>query len=249
MIKTISIIGLGYLGLPLGKELKTSGKTVRGTTRSPDKAESFQESGIQAEILTSSNAPSAELLRSEVLVLNIPPSEGQLEWFKSWNWDFSKRIIFVSSTSVYKPSEGVVHEDSEKEMGILSMEEEWIATHFENHVILRAGGILGPDRHPGQILSGRKNISKANHPVNLIHVEDLRGIILKLLDSDFKGVINVVSDEHHKRKEFYQDFCRRNNLPLPEFDEEDLSEGKTVSNERLKTLYTLSWPTIFGKDP
>ncbi len=242
-------MGLGYLGYPLAQDLLKLGHRVKGTTRTPEKKKKFDDEGIVCEILNPSTLPSKDFLEADVLILNIPPFEEQPEWFKSWDWDYSKRIIFVSSTSVYCASSGIVSEDSKREAGILSLEEDFFIQHFPSHMILRAGGILGPGRHPGRILSGRENLSKGNHPVNLIHVDDLRGIILSLIDSENSGVLNVVSDEHHSRKEFYQDFCKRHGLPLPLFDERDKSEGKTVSNTRLKKSYQLKWPTIFGKDP
>jgi nucleoside-diphosphate-sugar epimerase len=249
MPKEISIIGLGYLGKELGFDLMESGYTVRGTTRTTEKQKTFEEMGLITETLTSEDLPSESLLSSEVIVLNIPPFEGQLDWFKAWPWDFSKRVILVSSTSVYVTEVGIATEESPLKKGVLVSEEEWIRKSFSNSVILRPGGILGPGRHPGKVLSGRKNILKGNHPVNLIHVEDLRGVIKALLNSETSGEFNVVSDEHHTRKEFYQDYCQRHGLSLPHFDEEDQSMGKTVSNEKLKKIYKLRWPTIFGKDP
>ena len=248
MKRSLSIIGLGYLGAPLAEELCHLGHSVRGTTRSEEKEKQYAAHLADCEILTQERKPSRAMLRSEIIILNIPPFEGQMDWFKSWDWDFSKRIIFVSSTSVYKASSGLVTEDSERE-GILADEEDFFIANFPDHLILRSGGILGPGRHPGRILSGRKGISKPHHPVNLIHVEDLRGVIKSFIDSHMKGVFNVVSDEKHSRKDFYTDFCRRNALPLPEFDLKDETLGKRVSNEKLKTFYDFRWPTIFGKDP
>lgn len=248
MKTTISILGLGLLGLPLGKELTELGHIVKGTTRTLEKKEMIEKQAISCEILDASRSPTRELLACEVIVLNIPPFEGQLKWFESWEWDFSKQIIFVSSTSVYVDTAGVVDENSELQAGNLSAEEAWIQKKFSRHAILRAGGILGPKRHPGRILSGRKDIGKGHHPVNLIHVDDLRGVILNLINSERPGIFNVVSDEHHSRKDFYQDFCRRQSLALPEFDESDDSLGKIVSNEKLKEFYELRWPTLLGKD-
>lgn len=248
MPKEVSIIGLGYLGGPLARELHSLSYTVRGTTRTLQKQNTFKDLGIDSELLHPSGVPGKELLSSDSIVLNIPPFDGQLAWFKSWPWNFSKRILFVSSTSVYEADAGEVNEESSLNEGILSSEEEWIRKNFSNSVILRAGGILGPGRHPGKILSGRENLSKPRHPVNLIHVDDLRGVITNLLESEMTGVFNVVSDEHHSRKDFYQEFCSRNALPLPHFDESDESEGKLVSNKKLKSFYQLRWPIIFGKD-
>lgn len=249
MKASVAIIGLGYLGHPLGEDLHRLGYLVLGTTRTEAKLQSLRASGIKTEVLSQGQAPSTEILKSDAIVLNIPPFGGQLEWFQSWPWDPTRKIIFVSSTSVYAHAEGLVDETSALVDGILSREEDWVRKTFPRHAILRAGGILGPGRHPGKILSGRKGISKPLHPVNLIHVEDLMEVIKSFIISTEIGIYNVVSDERHTRKEFYQDFCRRNHLPLPEFNEDDYSSGKIVSNGKLKSFYELTWPTIFGRDP
>lgn len=223
----ISVVGLGYVGLPLAEELKALGHDVIGTSRS--------QKNFAMEFLNPPANPTQKILDCDVLVLNIPPFENQLMWFLSWDTRKVKKIIFVSSTSVLKGHE------------TLRQEEEWVRT-FPDWLIVRPAGLIGRGRHPGKSLSGRKNLAGQNHPVNLIHVDDVIGFIIRAIDLNLsKMEINLVSDEHHSRKEFYSEFCVRAGIPVPEFDPSDSSEGPTVSGEAMKKIYQLKVPTMLGK--
>lgn len=225
----ISILGLGYLGLPLAESLLKEGHEVLGSSRSPRSSE------VPCEPLRSPELPSSSLLQCDVLVLNIPPFPGQPEWFASWDYTRTRKLIFVSSTGAPKNE-------------ILLWEEDWVKANFQDWLILRPGGLLGRGRHPGKILSGRRELKGGEHPVNLIHVDDLIGFIQRAIALDLKhDTISVVSDEHSSRREFYGEYCRRNGLLLPEFDPGDKSEGPVVSNEALKRYYELKFPRLIGR--
>ncbi|MEL6538866.1 MAG: NAD(P)-binding domain-containing protein [Bacteroidota bacterium] len=81
MQSTVSIIGAGWIGLPLAHNLKTQGKQVRVTTTSPDKAQRLTESGLQAFEVSLSPEPQGagweQFLDSEVIVVSIPPKVAQ----------------------------------------------------------------------------------------------------------------------------------------------------------------------------
>ena len=74
----ISILGCGWLGLPLACELVNKGDQVNGSTRDPDKIGQIKEQGINPFLLELSpemiceNAD--EFFDSEILILNIPPA-------------------------------------------------------------------------------------------------------------------------------------------------------------------------------
>ena len=97
----ISVIGLGWYGAPLAKALQDEGHSLLGTTRTDEKRDQFLKLGIEAYKLDASLIPPPELMNVDVIVLNIPPFAGQLEWFKQWGWQKNTWLIFVSSTSVY----------------------------------------------------------------------------------------------------------------------------------------------------
>ncbi|MES2527116.1 MAG: hypothetical protein V4598_08505 [Bdellovibrionota bacterium] len=232
----ISICGLGYIGLPLSKLLTEAGHEVHGTTTTLEKLINIPRS----EMLRSPALPSENILHCDILILNIPPSEDQLEWFKKWNLTHIKKMIFVSSTSA-------LHTKG-RNSEILRSEEGWIKSAGISWVIVRPGGLIGNGRHPGKSLSGKTGIKGGKAPVNLIHAEDVNGFIKTVIDKNISNEsFELVSDEHHTKEEFYSEYCRRMNLPLPQFDQTDKDPGVIISNEKMKRHYSLKFPTMLGR--
>ena len=231
----ISILGLGWFGAPLAIELRNQGNDIFGSTRSEEKAREFRLQNIYASTFSYPDLPPEELIDSDIVILNIPPFEEELRWFKSFNWNPKTWLIFISSTSVYPEPES-------KNGHLLKAQEDWIQSQFNHWTILRFGGLYGADRHPGKYLSGRKNLAGRLSPVNLIHQEDCieftKTVIAKKLQSN---LFNVVSDDHRTREEFYSEYCREAGLPLPEFDHNDHSSGNIVPNNEMKKHYRLKF--------
>lgn len=231
----ISILGLGWYGAPLARELLNDGHEIFGSTRSEDKIKQFNSQNIHATQFSFPDLPSKELIDADIVILNIPPFDEELEWFKSFNWNPKTWIVFISSTSVYPAPES-------KSGQLLKAQEDWVQSHFEKWTILRFGGLYGAERHPGKYLSGRKNIAGRLNPVNLIHLDDCIGFSKTVIAEKLQNILfNVVSDDHRTKEEFYTEFCRSKALPLPEFDLNDTSSGKIVPNEELKKYYKLKF--------
>lgn len=217
----INITGLGWYGGPLAMHLLDKGFEISGTTRSVEKKSHFDALGVHTTLLSPPEKYSPD---GDIVILNIPPFDKELEWFQSWTWKTNPWIIFISSTSGSK---------------LLLEQEEWIQGHFKEWTILRFGGLFGNGRHPGKHLSGKANLKGQHHPVNLIHLEDTIGATTAVIENAIKHqIIHVVSDEHPTRKEYYSSWCRNENLPVPQFDPLDTSSGKLVSNDDLKKFYT-----------
>lgn len=220
----ISIVGLGWFGSSLAEVLKDH--EVSGTHRTD---------------LNESNTPTDHIMDADVLVLNIPPFKNQLEWFRSWKWQNKTHVIFISSTSVYGQEDGTLDESTlplpTTENGeLLLKEEEWIK-NFPHYTIIRFGGLLGKNRHPGKILSGRKNIAGGNAPVNLLHLDDAVGFTKEVIAKKLtKKTFNLVNPEHPTREAFYQSYARENNLELPQF-EKSVSNGKIITSLYVPTIY------------
>lgn len=222
----ISIIGLGWFGECLASKLLEEGYQIYGTTRSQEKQTSFTQSGIRCSLLDFPQLPSSELFESSIIVLNIPPFPDQLKWFQSWPWSQVHWPIFISSTS-------------QKE--ILLKEEEWIQNHFSTWTILRFAGLIGGERHPGKILSGKTNLPGRLWPVNLIHRDDAVSFTKMVIEKKIQNkVINVVSDSHPTREDYYTNYCLRNNLTPPHFDAKDLSTKEAVSSREMAKYFKTS---------
>lgn len=214
--KKVSILGLGWYGSPLADELLRQGFDVVGSTRTESKLSAV------AKFLQYPALPSDELMNADIVVLNIPPFTDELEWFKKWPWK-KPWVIFISSTS---------------ESETLLAQEKWVRENFQDWTVLRFGGLLGGARHPGKHLSGKKNLAAPRRQVNLLHLEDAVGVTVAVIQNNIKHkTFGVVCDEHRTREEFYSEYCKENNLPLPEFDQNDLSTGKVVPNEEVKKFY------------
>jgi nucleoside-diphosphate-sugar epimerase len=257
-MRSISIIGIGWLGLPLAKVLLSEGHRVKGTCRTEQKVERLKSQGIEAYQFNLGEDIHSELLGHPIYVLCLPPS--QEDFIKNFNKLCKQiahkeaRIIFTSSTGIY-PDEDVIWEErhliepkTPRQRTLLSAEE-LIKKHFEDYVILRFGGLIGPNRHPVKTLSGKKNLSSPNAPVNLIHQNDCLQIIATAISlNSFQGVYNCVSDEHPTRLDYYTEMAKRHQLPAPEFeDTDDEKQGKVVSNRKIKKdlNYEFLYPNPF----
>ncbi|MDX1641091.1 MAG: SDR family oxidoreductase [Balneolaceae bacterium] len=253
----ISVLGCGWLGFPLAERLLTHEHTVKGSTTTPKKVGLLKQSGIDAYHLNLPDSFSEKKTEPfwdcDVLVLNIPPGrrnpnvkeefpalvkkivEKAKEHTISW-------IVFTSSTSVYPKFGGLTTEEdakpgeaARKSGEALLKAEEVIINSGIDYTILRLAGLYGYDRHPVKHLSGKKNLSDALKPVNLVHQLDCVNIITQIIEQKKRNEIyNVVSDGHPPRKEFYQCAAKHFNLPPPTFDEDTNSNYRIVSNEKIK---------------
>lgn len=220
----VSVMGLGWFGDPLGMALKQAGHEVIGTKRK--KSES--ETGIRIFEFSYPSLPPAEVLDADILVLNIPPFEGELEWFRRWKFKKEPWVIFISSTS---------------RRGPLPEQEEWIKGHFKDWTILRFAGLLGGERHPGKHLAGRKNIKGRLWAVRLLFLDDAIGFTHAVIEKGIKHeTIDVVSDERSTKEKFYTEYAKKMGLPLPEFDPADTSTRLWTDNSRAKEIYQFTWP-------
>lgn len=253
-MKTISVIGCGWLGLPLAKQLLKKGYRVKGSTTSEERLVNLDQAGIEAsklEITDSQILYSDEkLFSSDVAFVNIPPRRRpdieayhpkQIEQLLAkLKYGGTKQIVFASSTSVYPNTGGMVDETcnltAEKGSGkALQIVEQSIMKAYPNSVILRFGGLIGSDRNPGRFLSGKTDLKNPEVPINLIHLDDCIGIVETVLEKEIEGeIFNAVCTEHPTRREFYTKAAEKTGLPIPQFKNENNSEFKVVDNSYLK---------------
>ncbi len=207
-MKKISILGCGWLGLPLAKSLLLKGYEVKGSTTSESKLDVLKNAGIspfQIQLEENQIIGTIEdfLKETDVLVIDIPPglrreisSSSEMKFVKKVKTLIAfieksgiQKIVFVSSTSVYGDSFPIVEitEETKPNPDTESGKQLAIAEtilqsnpHFKTTVI-RFGGLLGDDRHPVKFLAGRTNVKNPEAPVNMIQKEDCIGIIEEIL--------------------------------------------------------------------
>lgn len=231
---TISILGCGWLGLPLAESLVSKGFTVKGSTTSPDKVSDLKVVGVQPFLLKLESELSGEnindFFKTDLLFINIPPGLRvnspdhyfrQLEsLIKAVNASPIQKIIFISTTSVYANLNREVAEVDADEEHPLYKAEQFILQSFENKRVafLRCGGLMGYERIPAKYFAGKKGLTTGNIRVNYVHRDDVIGIVEMIIEKEIYGeTFNVVAPEHPIRKEVYEKACREYNYEMPEF--------------------------------
>lgn len=257
-MKKISILGCGWLGLPLAKSLLSKGFSVKGSTTSLEKMSTLKNTGIDAfQIALSENEISGKidsfLSNSEILIIDIPPKlrgntaenfVAKMERLIPFLEKTSvQKVIFVSSTSVYSDDNSTITEETKPQPDSVSgkqlLEAENLLQSNPNFktTVIRFGGLIGKDRHPIRLLAGRQNLENPDAPINLIHLTDCIGIIEKVINKDFFGeTFNAVAPFHPTRKEYYTKKALGLNLPLPLFDESNPSVGKTILSDKIEVI-------------
>ncbi|MDR6845119.1 NAD(P)H-binding protein [Flavobacterium granuli] len=264
-MKYISILGCGWLGLPLAKSLLTNGFSVKGSTTSEEKLTSLKSLGINPFLVSldskSITGAIEEFLDgSETLIINIPPQlRGKnsdittvnekifVEKIKTLIPYIEKsaieNVLFVSSTSVYGEVDGTITEETipkpDTESGKQLLEVESLLQNNPNFktTILRFGGLIGKDRNPAKFLAGKTNLENPETPINFIHQEDCIGIIHKIITTNsWNEIYNGVSPFHPTRETYYTQKAIELILPLPQFDHSKPSIGKLILSDKVETV-------------
>ncbi len=244
-------MGCGWLGLPLALALAAKGHSIKGSTTSEDKLAELRSKKIQPYLIRlAENGITGYidefLSEADILIINVPPklrgnqSENYVKKMQLLHKHVLKskvrQVIFVSSTSVYGRNQGEVTEASTPEPATESgrqlLASEAIFRNSKNLQtnIIRFGGLISDDRHPIQMLAGRKNLANGHHAVNLIHRLDCIRIIEYLIEKAmWDHTLNGVYPYHPTKKEYYTAEAKKRNLQLPEYEDSNTDLGKKVT--------------------
>jgi nucleoside-diphosphate-sugar epimerase len=264
----ISILGCGWLGLPLAKSLLQNGFPIKGSTTSLEKISLLESEGITPFLVRLEeqqiSASVADFLAdSQILIINIPPKlrGGSTENFVAKITTLLpfienstvEKVLFVSSTSVYGEDNEVVTEatvlnpDTEGGRQLAIVENVLQKNSRFQTTILRFGGLISDDRNPVRFLSGRENIENPDTPINLIHQDDCIGIIEKIIAlNSWDETYNAVAPFHPTRQEYYTQKATELNLALPKFAALNTIVGKTILNNKVIEVldYSFIKPTL-----
>lgn len=251
------MIGCGWLGLSLAKDLVKNGHIVKGSTRSLSKIETLKTVGIMPFIISISEenitgAIEDCLKKSEILIINIPPGlrkNPETNFVKQMDLlckhiesSDIKKVLYISSTSVYEDDfnmpmiteKSALNGQSESARQLIGAEQIFRSNPNFETTILRFGGLIGEDRSPEKFLSGKKNIKNPEGPINLIHRDDCIGIIKIIIhDEHWNTDFNAVAPQHPLREAYYTSLCEIHKLPLPYFDHNMPSKGKIIATEKV----------------
>ena len=255
--RSISILGCGWLGLPLAKHLLALGYPVLGSTTSAEKIPVIENCGIRPFLLEATPRLNGKeispFFNADLLFLNIP-FERHLEdplFYKKQVLSVVEHlhggsvefVIFAGSTAVYPETLQDAAEDTPfrsspgnaRAQVLWEVEQLLLSDQKFQTTVIRFGGLYGPGRPLGRFLAGKKGLSGGDKPVNLIHQQDCVRVVAEIIGHDVRGeVFNAVSDCHPTRKALYTAAAQRAGLEIPEFSSEPRRPYKIVRNDKLK---------------
>lgn len=261
---TISILGCGWLGVPLAKHFLRKGFAVKGSVTSPEKFGFLSKADILPfQIILSDTEvilDDPDFFRCDVLIISIPPRRidrieqvfpSQIRRLIPFIKNSGiRKVIFISSTSVYPEQNQLASEEDlivpDKANGKALVEAENLLieqSEFET-TIVRFGGLIGADHNPARfLLKSAQPIENA--PVNLIHQDDCIGIISAIVEKELWGeTLNACCPEHPMKKDFYEKAASLSGLPTPEISEQ-IASFKTIDSSKLISLlnYKFIYPS------
>ncbi|WP_266076011.1 SDR family oxidoreductase [Haladaptatus caseinilyticus] len=264
----VVILGCGYVGLELGRQLTASGHDVFGVRRSADGIRAIENegfNGVRADVTdeTSLSAvPDADALVYAVSAGGRSSDNARnayVDGLRTALTHFAgrdaspERIIYTSSTGVYGDRDGAWVDEStplepKSERQEILVEAERIVREESavDWTIARFAGLYGPNRYRlERYLDG----PVSERYLNLIHREDAAGTIRFLLNSDnARDEIVLVSDDEPIWKptlaEWLADRCGVDKPTKGAATSERARSSKRCSNEKLRQLgYRFRYPT------
>jgi uncharacterized protein YbjT (DUF2867 family) len=249
----ISILGSGWLGLPLAQQLSPTQLVCsyrNAQTKAKLEAANLPSAFVDIDDLAQADP---EFFNSPLLIINIPSKSlsGFSALAKKIASSTIKRVIFVSSTSVYGPSADLIDETTPNNDSPLAGIEQLLAELKQPLTIVRAAGLIGPKRHPGKFFKNHR-APNPELPVNLIHRADVIGIIGALVNqsqtpNNQPDIYNAVAPTHPTRQVFYQQARQAIGAPALAFDGQTNQQNyKLVQSNKLtpELAYQFIYPDL-----
>jgi len=243
-IKTISILGSGWLGLPLAEHLVMMGNCVNASTTSESRLSELTSVKAEPFIIDierlSSNIQT--FLQANVLIINIPSKnmDNFINLIKETEKSKVEKVLFVSSTSVYENKNKTISESDGEESilsPLLTIENMFRNSSNIKTTIVRFGGLIGYSRNPAMFFCNGRLVHNPDSNVNLIHRDDCIEIISQIVEQEVWGeVFNCCADTHPTKREFYTQVAKSIGLPVPEFVNEGEKSFKIISNQKVKQI-------------
>lgn len=280
-MNSISILGCGWLGLETARFFIEKGIQVNGSTTSKEKLNILEKETINAYQLelneenitkfqTNSKDYFKDFFETDIALINIPPPKENKEFYKTQmefiathllkNKKATKKIIFISSTSIYKDYDAKLNQtvieshvqnvEEANRKDIFEAENVFIQTSKSTNLeicVLRAGGLMGGTRIAGKYFAGKKDLNTGDIPVNFIHRKDLTNIISiiskKMIEKTLFNdkteakheVFNAVCPSHPKRQNVYEKNAKDYNFESPTFkNDKEIPDYKIIDSKKLQ---------------
>jgi len=250
----VLIVGCGYIGTALGRELAGCGHEVFGLRRSNAAEATLRAAGIHPVAADVTRLDSLKRLPGpfDWVVNTVSSARGGLDEYRASYLEGTKqllrwlesqpprRFLYTSSTGVYGQNDGsLVTESSPAEPAtptarILVETERCLLDTFATSgfpaLVLRVAGIYGPERtfFLRQFLSGEARLSgDGGRILNMVHRDDVAGAIRAALENGRPGEIyNVADDEPVTQLQFFEWLAKTLGRPLPPSVPEGIAEDR-----------------------
>ena len=260
----VLILGCGYVGLPLGAELVRLGHEVFGVRRSAAGAEDLVAAGIKPVVADIARAEDLAALPGpfDWVVNTVSSGKGGVAEYREVylrgtrnliEWLGARppvKFVYTSSTSVYGQTDGAAVKESsptvpagETSRVLVEVEQLLVAAARERKfpaVILRVAGIYGPERGHLflQYLQDEARMQgKGDRLINMIHRDDVVGMIIAALQSGRAGeVYNAVDDEPVTQLTFFRFLAESTGKPMPPVatDAENAARKRGLTQKRVQ---------------
>ena len=221
----VSILGCGWYGLPLSQRLVNEGYVVKGSSTRISKLGEIALSGaipFHIALTVGKEEPRIDdFFRCDTLIVTIPPPrmQGVNDWHLLIHRMIAdraikngvKKVVLISSTSVYPKDLDIATEEdatyvesTHSKVKMLAIEDCYRNKESFSTLVLRPGGLIGPDRHPAKFLSSANAITDGKSKVNMIHRDDLIAATVHLLKHNLTGEFNICAPSHSTREDFYK---------------------------------------------
>jgi nucleoside-diphosphate-sugar epimerase len=259
----ISVLGGGWVGLPLAQHLQAQGYDVAVSRTTAAGALELSGLGLNAfELaLTAETALlDSPFWQAPTLLVTVPPQRGKSEaeqlaqfgrLIERARASGVRQVLYVSSTSVYADDEPLATEATPpaptKPGGAIVYQLEQLLqreTAFRT-TVLRFGGLIGYDRLPDSGAAILRRNRAADTLLNVIHRDDCVRIIHEIvLQGAWGEVFNACADAHPTRRAYYAAAAQARGFALPDLGPVQAQSYKVVSSEKLKAAlhYQFSYP-------
>lgn len=244
--KKIGIVGLGWVGIPLGEQLVNAENTVYGTVTSKKEDPRLKNIHQFTLKLTPETILPEEFHSCDQVIITIPPSaehyeKGVISIIKSLE---KPHISLLSSTGVYGNLEGEIDEKSptapnrESTKKIVAVENALKEYHPQNFSIFRLAGLVGPGRNPSNFFKKRGVIPSPLSTLNIVHLRDVtHAIEFTLNQSILPEIVNVVAPFHPTKGTFYTKISESFGKSIPELGKKEEINRIIVSKFLLEKKY------------
>ncbi len=212
MSKKVIFIGCGKVATGAAFLLHEQGIEVQGVRRSPHSLPSYMQ-GLPADVCDPASLKFLKNSTADTVVYSVTASgfteadytaayvDGLKNTINACNADTVKRLLFVSSTSVYHQNDDSwVNENSATKPtrfnGQIMLEAERLATSSGNATSVRFSGIYGPGRNRmiDRVRQGKCTPEDAAGYTNRIHSDDCSAVIAHLVTRNDLPSVILASD-------------------------------------------------------